>query len=197
MRAGFPLPPSVSESFRLCGPIRSASANGLPAEKTRAWLPDLDSNQDKEIQNLRCCHYTIGQGKGWEIEALCARVKDSERQNGLVSQLAFRSATREKGFMLIHTVLFWLKPEVTPEQRDAMAAGLRSLAGIKAAEAIYVGTPAPLPARPVRDSSYDFSLTVVFRDIPSHDRYQVDPLHKAYNDTFRPLWAKIQVFDAQ
>ncbi len=26
-----------------------------------AWLPDLDSNQDKQIQSLLCYRYTIGQ----------------------------------------------------------------------------------------------------------------------------------------
>ena len=41
------------------------------------WLPDMDSNHDKEIQNLRCCHYTIGQ-EGWEIGAVCARVKSRD-----------------------------------------------------------------------------------------------------------------------
>lgn len=25
------------------------------------WLPDMDSNHDKQIQNLLCYHYTIGQ----------------------------------------------------------------------------------------------------------------------------------------
>lgn len=25
------------------------------------WLPDRDSNPDKQIQNLSCYHYTIGQ----------------------------------------------------------------------------------------------------------------------------------------
>ena len=42
------------------------------------WLPDMDSNHDKEIQNLRCCHYTIGQIEGWEIEAESDRVKVSK-----------------------------------------------------------------------------------------------------------------------
>ena len=114
-----------------------------------------------------------------------------------VSRLAIRAECENNVGMLIHTVLFWLKPEATPAQRDAMHAGLKSLQGIKTAEAVYVGRPAPLPPRPVRDSSYDFSLTVVFKDVAAHDAYQIDPLHKAYNDTFRPLWSKIQVLDAQ
>ncbi|MEN9777405.1 MAG: hypothetical protein RJB04_1160, partial [Verrucomicrobiota bacterium] len=25
------------------------------------WLPDMDSNHDKQIQRLLCYHYTIGQ----------------------------------------------------------------------------------------------------------------------------------------
>ena len=25
------------------------------------WLPDMDLNHDKQIQNLLCYHYTIGQ----------------------------------------------------------------------------------------------------------------------------------------
>lgn len=98
--------------------------------------------------------------------------------------------------MLIHTVLFWLKPEVTAQQKQAMLEGLKSLQGIKSAESVFVGTPAALPERPVRDSSYDFALTVVFKDIPSHDAYQIDPLHKAFNEKHRPLWARVQIYDA-
>ena len=44
------------------------------------WLPDMDSNHDKQIQRLLCYHYTIGQpepklGPYWELslsqEKLC------------------------------------------------------------------------------------------------------------------------------
>jgi hypothetical protein len=30
------------------------------------WLPDMDSNHDKEIQNLLCYRYTIWQGRDAE-----------------------------------------------------------------------------------------------------------------------------------
>ena len=98
--------------------------------------------------------------------------------------------------MLIHSVFFWLKPETTPAQRAAMRVGLESLRAIKTGEAVYVGTPAALPERPVRDSSYAFALTVVFKDAAAHDAYQVDPLHEAFIHEFRPLWARVQVYDA-
>ena len=32
------------------------------------WLPDMDLNHDKQIQNLLCYRYTIGQaGSGQEV----------------------------------------------------------------------------------------------------------------------------------
>lgn len=98
--------------------------------------------------------------------------------------------------MLIHSVFFWLKPETSPTQREAMRQGLEALRGIKAVTALYIGTPAAMPERPVRDNSYSFALTVVFKDIANHDAYQIDPLHKAFDQNFRPLWSRVQVYDA-
>jgi hypothetical protein len=98
--------------------------------------------------------------------------------------------------MLIHSVFFWLKPETTAAQRVALHRGLESLRGIKSVEAVYIGVPAAMPERPVRESSYAFGLTVVFKDVAAHDSYQIDPLHEAFNQNFRPLWARVQVYDA-
>jgi len=97
--------------------------------------------------------------------------------------------------MLIHSVFFWLKPETTAAQREAMQQGLESLRGIKSADLLYYGIPAGMEARPVRDSSYAFGLTVVFNNVAAHDAYQVDPLHEAFNQNFRPLWARVQIYD--
>jgi len=101
----------------------------------------------------------------------------------------------DKWFMLIHSVFFWLHPETTKTQRELMQRGLESLRGIKSAEALYIGVPAAMEERPVRDRSYTFGVTVVFKDLASHDAYQVDPLHAAFNQDFRPLWARVQVYD--
>jgi hypothetical protein len=98
--------------------------------------------------------------------------------------------------MLIHSVFFWLKPETTLAQRAAMQKSLEALRGIKSAESVYVGTPAALPDRPTRDSSYAFALTVLFKDIAAHDAYQVDPIHKAFIQEFGSLWSRVQVYDA-
>ncbi len=42
------------------------------------WLPDLDSNQDKQIQSLLCYRYTIGQANA--LHTLNAFAGRSSRQ---------------------------------------------------------------------------------------------------------------------
>ncbi len=98
--------------------------------------------------------------------------------------------------MLIHSVYFWLKPELSEEQRASFKAGLESLRAIKTVSALYIGTPAPIPDRPVVDRSYSFGLTIVFPDVEAHNAYQVDPIHKAFVETNKVHWTKVQIYDA-
>jgi hypothetical protein len=37
---------------------------------SKNWLPDMDLNHDKQIQNLLCYRYTIGQAVGEKLPAL-------------------------------------------------------------------------------------------------------------------------------
>ena len=98
--------------------------------------------------------------------------------------------------MLVHTVYFWLKPELTEAQRADFRRGVESLAGIAAVEKIYVGTPAATQKRPIIDDSYSVALTVICRDVAGHDAYQVDPLHLAFVEKFKTFWARVQIYDA-
>jgi len=99
--------------------------------------------------------------------------------------------------MLIHTVYFWLKSELTDAQRADFRRGVESLAGIKAVEKIYVGAPSTeVAARPIVDASYAVGLTVVCKDVAAHDAYQVDPIHLAFVATFKTFWTRVQIYDA-
>ena len=98
--------------------------------------------------------------------------------------------------MLIHTVYFWLKPELTADQRNNFRRSLESLGGIASVEKLYVGAPAPAPKRPVLDDSYSFSVTVVLKDMAAHNSYQVDPLHLAFMAECKAVWTRVQVYDA-
>ena len=99
--------------------------------------------------------------------------------------------------MLVHSVYFWLKDDLSEADRAAFRRGLESLATIKSAHSVYVGEPAATPKRPIVESSYDFALTVILKDIASHDAYQVDPIHLAFVANCSSMWKKLTIFDAQ
>jgi Stress responsive A/B Barrel Domain len=99
--------------------------------------------------------------------------------------------------MLVHTVVFWLRPELTSTERETFAReGLDSLRGIPTVRALHLGRPAAIPPRPVVDASYDFSITVLFDDVPGHDIYQVHPVHLAFLARFKTSWTRVQIYDA-
>ena len=98
--------------------------------------------------------------------------------------------------MLVHTVLFWLKSDLTEDQKATFSTELDKLKGIEIASAVYIGTPSATPARPVIDTSYDACLTVLLESIEAHDAYQIDPLHTNFLKTCKPLWKEVKIYDA-
>jgi hypothetical protein len=98
--------------------------------------------------------------------------------------------------MLVHNVFFFLRKDLDGDQITRFRLGLESLKAIHTAEAVYIGSPAEVAERPVLDKSYDFCLTVIFKDITSHDAYQADPIHQNFIGTFKDSWKKVKVFDA-
>jgi hypothetical protein len=97
--------------------------------------------------------------------------------------------------MLVHSVYFFLKPELSAEQRAEFRAGVESLKACRDAAQVFVGTPAPVPERPVLEKGYAVGLTVLFKDMAAHDAYQIDPIHKAFLEKFRGCWSRVQVYD--
>jgi hypothetical protein len=99
--------------------------------------------------------------------------------------------------MLIHTVFFWLKPELTAAQRAEFRKGVDSLTQIRAATQVFVGAPAATAERPVIDRSYAVGLTVIVPDVAAHDAYQVDPIHLEFVRRFGTYWTRVQIYDAE
>jgi len=81
--------------------------------------------------------------------------------------------------MIAHHVLFWLKADTTPEQKQAFRESLQTLEGVETVKNLHVGTPAPIE-RAVVDTTYTFSLLVFFEDMDAHDFYQGHDLHQAF-----------------
>ena len=99
--------------------------------------------------------------------------------------------------MLVHTVYFWLKPELTAAQRAEFRRSVESLGKIKSVEKLYVGTPAKTEKRAIIDDSYSFALTVLLKDMAEHDAYQVDPIHDEFKEQCHTCWTRLQIYDAE
>jgi len=99
--------------------------------------------------------------------------------------------------MLIHSVYFWLKSGLTAAERSHFKAEVGKLAAVGSISQIYVGEPAKIAERSVTDRSFDVALTIIFADGPSHDAYQVDPIHLAFVSGNTETWTKVQVYDSE
>lgn len=97
--------------------------------------------------------------------------------------------------MLVHTVYFWLKRDLTDEQRKTFIGRVQELTEIPSIEYGFAGTPADT-FRPVVDRTYDAALTVVFKDMQGHDAYQEHALHKNFLKDCSSLWEKVVIYDA-
>jgi hypothetical protein len=98
--------------------------------------------------------------------------------------------------MLIHTVFFWLRKDLTPPERALFDSEVRRLAQIPYLEPGYVGTPAPTERRPVTDHSFDYSASLHFKSIEDHDFYQANcPDHTRFVAACKPLWERVVIYD--
>lgn len=97
--------------------------------------------------------------------------------------------------MFVHSVYFWLKPDLTDAQRAQFWAGVRSLTTIGSVRQGIVGTPAPTD-RPIIDRSYSCSLLIICDDDAGHEAYQVDPIHDKFRNECAEFWSKVLIYDA-
>jgi hypothetical protein len=98
--------------------------------------------------------------------------------------------------MLVHSVYFWLKPDLNAEERQAFWDGVYSLTTIKSVKQGFVGNPAPTD-RPIIDRSYSCALVLTFDDLAGHDLYQEDPIHDRFREGCASYWTKVLIYDAE
>lgn len=99
---------------------------------------------------------------------------------------------REK---FVHVVLVWLKKDLSAQQIQSFESDMRALGKIKSVKAMHIGKPAGTP-RQVVDNSYTYMMVFYFRNVQGHDAYQQDPIHKAFVETHKNKWTRLQIYDA-
>jgi hypothetical protein len=97
--------------------------------------------------------------------------------------------------MFVHHVYFWLNNPESKDDLNKLAAGLKTLTGIKDIRLSHVGVPADTN-RDVIDFSYSLSLLLCFDNKAQQDNYQVDPIHLKFVDNCKALWRKVLVYDS-
>lgn len=95
--------------------------------------------------------------------------------------------------MHIHNVYFWLNA-CSDQDRTEFERGLAKVLEISLIEVGHWGVPAGVE-REVVDSSYDYSLTLIFKTREDHDTYQSHADHDVFIDAYKHLWAQVKVLD--
>lgn len=96
--------------------------------------------------------------------------------------------------MFVHSVYFWLRADLSEDDRARFGAGVADLLTIPDVRHGWVGTPADTD-REVIDSSYSYGLLVVFDDVAGHDAYQVAPAHDRFRQQFAGFWDAVRIYD--
>ncbi|WP_052333944.1 Dabb family protein [Neolewinella persica] len=96
---------------------------------------------------------------------------------------------------MIHTVYFWLQPDLGDSGRADFVRGARQLAEAPTVLQCFVGTPADTPEREVTDHSFDYSLHLLFTDVETHNAYQIDPVHLKFVEEQAHKFAAVKVLD--
>jgi Stress responsive A/B Barrel Domain len=97
--------------------------------------------------------------------------------------------------MFVHSVYFWLNPDLTDADRAQFWNGVRSLTTIETVRHGFTGAPASTD-RPIIDRSYSCALIVMFDDRAGHEAYQVDPIHDKFREECASFWSKVLIYDA-
>ena len=101
-----------------------------------------------------------------------------------------------KDDMLVHTVYFWLKSDLSEENKKLFDEKVRTLITISSVKQGFVGTPAATEKRPVIDDSYDYSLTTIFESLEDQNIYQIHDIHTEFINLCAHMWDRLIVYDA-
>lgn len=96
---------------------------------------------------------------------------------------------------MIHSVFFWLKPDVTEAERATLLAELEKLKEIETVQRAFIGPPSATEERGVVDNTYSYAFIVWFADVEAQNAYQIDPIHLAFVEKNKDLWTKVVVYD--
>lgn len=115
---------------------------------------------------------------------------------GTVTASAISLKQQKEEWPIVHHVFFWLKNPGSVEDRDKLAAGVKTLAKIETVRKLRVGIVASTEKRDVVDNSWAVSELMFFSDLAGQATYQTHPIHLEFIKNCSHLWEKVIVYDA-
>jgi hypothetical protein len=113
----------------------------------------------------------------------------------LQGQNTSNAQTKEEQ-LVSHDVFFTLKDNSPAAKKKLVEACKKYLSGHDGEVFFSAGTLAESLKREVNDVDFDVALHIVFKDLPSQDKYQAAPRHKQFIDENKDNWKKVRVFDS-
>jgi hypothetical protein len=98
--------------------------------------------------------------------------------------------------MFIHSVYFWLRDDLTAEERTDFRRGVETLKTVPSVKFMDIGTPANTD-RPVIDNTYSVAEIAVFDDKAAQDIYQNHPIHLQFVEDCARYWTRVLVYDVE
>ena len=97
--------------------------------------------------------------------------------------------------MFLHHVYFWLNEPDNQTSYQQLQKGIETLLAIEPKVMGHLGIPATTN-RPVIDTSYQFSLLLIFNDLKDQESYQEHPIHLKFVEDCSALWSKVLIYDS-
>ncbi len=97
---------------------------------------------------------------------------------------------------IVHYVLFWLREDLTDDEREKFADFFEELKRIPGIKSLSYGKPAATNPRPVVDNSFSYNLIVIFDSLKDVGVYENHPIHLEAIKNFSHLWTKVVVHDS-
>jgi len=97
---------------------------------------------------------------------------------------------------LQHNVYFYLKEDVTAEQKQEFEEALKELMNIPQIHKYEMGIPG-LEEEENDDQQFAYSFFTWFKTMEDYNGYAEHPDHLAFIDAYSNLWADIKVYDTK
>ena len=98
--------------------------------------------------------------------------------------------------MLIHNVYFWLKKDLSAADCATFESEAKRLTKLSYLERGSLGKPAATESRPVTDHSFDYSTSLVFKNMADHEFYQKECKdHARFVAQCKTFWDRVVVYD--